>query len=779
MAGWPLRLLLLLVVLALMAVMVAVTLFPAFAALSAASASVQRLLADNEAGYHRFTFPESTSIYWGNGDLMTSIDSGEDRKIVQLEKVSKVGIDAVLAIEDDGFYEHGAVDVPATIRAALTNLAAGGIEQGGSTITQQLVKNTLIGSAEQTYRRKIQEAALALRMERDLTKDQILEKYLNQIYLANGVYGIGTASQYYFHIPASKLRLPQAALLAGMIQSPNDLDPIRYSKRAKARRNIVIDRMLALGWVTQKEADKARKAPLNLKVTRVTSKNPPFAVQYVTEELFDTENHAFDDVLGTTREQRERNLGRDGLKIETTLDPDLIEAAQKAAESNLGMQGVQAAIATVEVKNGAIRALLSGQNYEKQQRNLVVTRKVGNTYQGVRQPGSSFKPFTLVAAFEEGIPPETRFSSASPFRTAAWDNACNCVENAEGESNGGMIDLYEATANSVNVVFAQLALKVGPEKIADAATRMGITSPLTGVPSITLGSEEASPLDMASAYATLADEGTYCKPFVVSRITDSKGKIVYKHKPNCKEVIEPDVANLTTQLMEGVVRGGTGTAASLGSRPVAGKTGTSQDQADLWFVGFVPQYATAVWVGNPKGRTPQDGYGGTVAAPIWQDFMTTLLRGVDVEDFAKPEHKIKPASLKLPDVVGMQKDDALAALEEAGFTATVREVDGDDRKGEVIGQSPSGGSRVTIDTTVRLDVSTGVPPSQKVPSVVGMSLHDASRAIGNAGFEIKVGYQDVGQQEKNRVVLSQDPGPGEKLPAGGTVEITVGDYAAH
>ncbi|MEX2421234.1 MAG: penicillin-binding transpeptidase domain-containing protein, partial [Actinomycetota bacterium] len=276
----------------------------------------------------------------------------------------------------------------------------------------------------------------------------------------------------------------------------------------------------------------------------------------------------------TSREERERNLGRDGLKVVTTLDPDMIDAAQRAAAGDLGTKGVQAAIATVEVKNGAIRMLMSGQNYEREQRNLVVARKVGKSYQGVRQPGSAFKPFTLVAAFEEGVPPETRFSSASPYRTDEWDNACNCVENAEGASNGGMIDLYDATTNSVNVVFAQLALKIGPDTIVDAATRMGITTPLSPVPSITLGSEEASPLDMASAYATLADEGTYCKPFVISRIVSAKGKVLYKHKDNCKEVLDPDVANLVTELLRGPVQSGTGTAASLGSRPVAGKTGT-------------------------------------------------------------------------------------------------------------------------------------------------------------------------------------------------------------
>ena len=718
---------------------------------------------------------QSAVLVAEDGRELAVLSQEGQRFIVPLDEVNPVVIDALLSAEDRRFYEHGGVDPIGLTRALVNNVRTSGT-QGGSTLTQQLVKNALIGSNEQTYQRKIQEAALALRMEREYTKDQIFEKYLNQIYLANGVYGIGTASEFYFRKPADKLNLQQAALLAGMIQLPNDYDPVRNPKAARDRRNVVIDRMEELGWVTAKEAEKARKAAIKLRLQREPDSKPPFAVQFVTEELLDTENQAFDDVLGTTREEREEALGTGGYKIVTTLDPDMIEAAEKAATANLGLNGVQAAIATVEVKNGAIRSLMSGQNYDKQQRNLVVARKVGKVYQGTRQPGSAFKPFTLVAAFEQGIPPETRFSSASPFRTDEWDNSCNCVTNAEGASSGGMIDLYEATANSTNVVFAQLALKIGPEAIVKAANAMGITTPLTPVPSITLGSEEASPLDMASAFATLADEGTYCKPFVITRIVSEKGKVVYKHKDNCKEVIDPDVANLVTQMLEGVVRGGTGSAASLGSRPVAGKTGTSQDQADLWFVGYVPQYSTAVWVGNPKGRTPQSGYGGTTAAPIWQDYMLSVVRGVGIEDFAKPEKKIKPPVEKLPDVVGMQEEEAVEALQKAGFSATTNEVDDEARKGEVLAQSPSGGSKVTIDTTVRLDVSSGQPPAERVPSVTGMQVNEASREIGDAGFEIRIAYTTVNQEEKNRMVIRQEPGGGAQLEEGGRVTLVVGDY---
>ncbi len=787
--GWPLRLVLFPMVIGLAALLVALTIYPAFGALVAAQDGFQQRLAEYDDDYRTIRFPESSTIYWGSADgngrdpqVMTTVDAGENRKYVRLGKVSPVAQEAVLDIEDDKFYEHGPVDPEAILRAALTNYAAGEVQQGGSTITQQLVKQGIIGSSEQTFERKFQEMALAARMERELEKDEIFELYLNEVYFANGVYGIGTAAQYYFRHPASELRLAQAALLAGMIASPNEFDPIHNPKAAKTRRNVVLDRMAELGDISEKEAAKAKRSGLGLHVTKIKEKTQPFAVQYVTSQLLDPENHAFDDVLGTTREERERNLGKDGLSIYTTLDQDWIRAAQEAAANSLGLRAEkQAAIATVEVATGAIRMLMSGQNYDREQRNLVVSQEVDGQYQGVRQPGSAFKPFTLAAAFEEGIPPETRYSSKSPLKIPEWDNDCHCVQNAEPFSDSGNIDLWEASANSVNVVFAQLALDVGPENIADVAERMGITTPLAGHPSITLGSEEAAPLDMASAYATLADDGTHCRPFVISRIENGKGKTVYRHdiRQACKEAIEPDIARLVTQMLLGVVQHGTGTAAQLGGLPVAGKTGTSQDAADVWFVGYVPTYSTAVWVGIPRGRIPlpEGSYGGTVAAPIWHTYMQRILQGVKAGgEFEKPKEKIRPEEDRVPDVVGMTKDDATAALEARGFEARINEVQDEGRRNQVLAQSPTGGAKATRGTVVTLDVSTGEPKAASVPDVVGMQQHEAEVALQSAGFGVHIVREVVADEGQNRVVLRQSPRAGQEVEDGSSVTITVGNF---
>lgn len=787
--GWPLRLVLFPMVIAVAALLVALTIYPAFAGLVAAQDGFQQRLAEYDDDYQTIRFPESSTIYWGSADgggrdpeVMTTVDAGENRKYVRLGKVAPIAQTAVLAIEDDKFYEHGPIDPEAILRAAITNYAAGEVEQGGSTITQQLVKQGIIGSSEQTFERKFQEMALAARMERELEKDDILELYLNEVYFANGVYGIGTASQFYFRRPASKLRLPQAALLAGMIASPNEFDPIHNPKAAKTRRDVVLDRMAELDDINKKEAAKAKKSGLELRVTKIKEKTQPFAVQYVTSQLLDTENHAFDKVLGTTREERERNLGKDGLSVYTTLDEDWIRSAQQTAANSLGLRAErQAAIATVEVGTGAIRMLMSGQNYDREQRNLVVSQEVDGEYQGVRQPGSAFKPFTLAAAFEEGIPPETRYSSKSPMKIPEWDNDCHCVSNAEPFSNSGNIDLWDATANSVNVVFAQLALDVGPENIADVAERMGITTPLVGHPSITLGSEEAAPLDMASAFATLAHEGTYCRTFVISRIVNSKGERVYKHdtKQACREAIDPDIARLVTQMLEGVVQHGTGTAAQLGGQPVAGKTGTSQDAADVWFVGYVPSYSTAVWVGIPRGRIPlpEGSYGGTVAAPIWHTYMQRILQGVKIGgEFQKPKEKIKPQEDRVPDVVGMSKDDATAALEAKGFEARINEVEDEGRRNQVLAQSPVGGSKAERGTVVTLDVSTGAPSTATVPNVIGMQQHQAEIALQSEGFGVHIVREVVDQESDNRIVLRQSPRADQEVENGTSVTITVGNF---
>lgn len=775
----PFEVLLIIVVIGIAAGLVAITFLPAFAGVDTLTQRIQAKMKEAEATFHKIKFSQTSTIYDANGNVLSTVNAGENRVLVKINKVAPVVKDAVLAIEDHGFYEHAGVDAESIIRAAIVNLASGRIEQGGSTITQQLVKNAQIGSTAQTFERKFQEAALAGRMEREYTKDEILELYLNQIYLANGVYGIGTASQYYFNKPASKLNLPQAALLAGMIQSPENYDPTKKSTRtaAKLRRGVVLSAMVQYGYITPQQAAKARKAPIALKTAAYDHKEKlDFYTHHALYEMLSS-GHKEWDFLGSNYKERLRALGTGGYRIYTTYQPRIEDMAQKVAEKRLGSGSLDTGIATVEPGTGKVLLMLSGKNYQKDQYDLVATEKTERgQLLGTRQPGSSFKAFTLVAAFEEGIPPTTRYPSNSPMNLGpAWDNACHCVYNAEPFGGFGNIDLFTATTHSVNVVFAQLVLQVGPDTVAEVADRMGVKdSNLEAVPSITLGSEEVSPLEMASAYATLANHGTYCAPYFIDRIVSANGKVVYKHKPNCKEVIDPDVADLTTNLLEGPIQSGTGTAAQIG-RPAAGKTGTSQDKADLWFVGYTPQLSTAVWVGNPRGRVPTDYYGGTIAAPIWHDVMLKLLKGVPSEGFRKAP-SLKAEKFGVPDVIGMSENDAMRTISRAGFSPFSREVDSTEPEGTVVAQNPAAGSTVPKGSNVTIDVSSGKPPEAVVPSVGGMILYEAQRALKGAGFGVSVQYVEVSKKSQNRIVLSQAPGGGTKAQPGSTVTINVGKY---
>lgn len=790
----PFELGLILVVILIAASLVAATFLPAFAPVNVFAKRVQAKLADYGSTLHRIRFPQTSTIYAADEKtVLASVSGGENRLVVKLKQVAPVMQHAVLAIEDHGFYTHGALDATSIIRAAIANLAAGRVTQGGSTITQQLVKNAEIGNTDQTLQRKMQEAALAARMEQEYTKDEILELYLNEVYLGNGVYGIGAAAQYYFNKKPSKLNLAQASLLAGMIQSPENYNPTakKTRKAALARRNLVLDEMvnyqdilppeLGFAGITQAQADKTKKQPVTLRITHASKEPAGFYAHHVVYDLLNLRNTKWDDIFGTTYKQRLNTLGSGGFKIYTMDEPRLEAKAQQVAVARLGGGlGKDTGIATVDPRTGAVKMLLSGKNYARDQLDLAapeITER--GSLLGVRQPGSSFKPYTLVTAFEKGIPPTATYSSKSPYVDPQWDNPCHCVTNAEGAGDSGMVDLWTATAHSINVVFAQLILQVGAPDVVNTAYDMGIrVSPLQAVDSLTLGSVPVSPLEQASGFATLANHGMYCPPYYISKIVGPNGHTVYKHTSNCKQVIDRDIADLTTALLQGVVTGGTGTAANIG-RPVAGKTGTSQDSADLWFVGYTPQLSTAVWVGYPLSHQPQVGeYGGTVAAPIWHDYMLYALQDMPTEGFPKAPH-IKTAKGKVPDVVGMDVAKATTVLQDAEYTVNVNEVPSDLPKGQVASQSPAAGSSAPIGTAVTIDVSNGKPPEPKVtkvPGVEGQPLYDAQRTLEAAGFNVSVRYVDVSDRSENRIVMSQSPAGGEKGKAGDTVTLTVGNY---
>ena len=352
--------------------------------------------------------------------------------------------------------------------------------------------------------------------------------------------------------------------------------------------------------------------------------------------------------------------------------------------------------------------------------------------------------------------------------------------NAEGASGGGYVDLWNATQNSTNVVFAQLALDVGAENIVEAAHAMGITAALDAVPSITLGVEEVSTLDMASAYATLANDGLHCQAFAVARVELPGSKVLYRHKPECEQVIDAEVAHLVSAMLQRVVTGGTGTAAAIG-RPVAGKTGTAQDYTNVYFAGYTPQIATAVWIGFPNGQIPMDSYyggsvfGGTLAAPIWRTFMLKAMAGFPVEGFESPP---APESGTVPDVLGLLREEAEAALAEANFTPIVEEVDSIEKKGTVVAQTPGGGATLQLGAAVTIQISNGQLEPVLVPRVVGMTEAQAVKALKAVDLIPDVQYADVEDQSQVGLVLSQVPIGDKEAAPGATVTIVVGQAPA-
>ena len=774
----PLSVLLLVPVIVIAAVIVALLILPPFAGVGFGAREVDARLTKLGAGFIRIPrFPERSTIYASDGQTVLATLYLDNRELVKLDQVSPIAQEAVLAIEDARFYEHGPLEWTSVVRALLTNAQAGQVVQGASTITQQLVKNAVTGDTAQTFERKFQELALAIRVEQRYTKDQILELYLNDIYLGNGVYGIGTAADFYFHEPASALTLPQAAMIAGLIRAPSYYDPLAHPVKTRVRRNEVIDRMVELGWIAQSRADQVKAKPLGLAADAgsLQLQRPPFFVQYITGRILADADGEF-DAFGKTEAERRRRLYEGGLKIYTTLDPSWQADAQAVANepyavptANPGYrQHPDTAIVSVEATTGAIRTMLSGRDFPHDQLNLADSG---------RQAGSSFKPFTLVAAFREGIPPGSVFSTKSPLYLPEWTgNACSCVSNAEGPGDMGYQNLWTATADSINVVFAQLILEVGPDNVVKAAHQMGIASDLPAVPSLTLGTADVTPIEMASAYQTLADDGKHCEPFTVSKVVDG-GRVLYRHTVSCTQVVKPEIAHLVTAMLQGVVSHGTGTAAALGTWPVAGKTGTTTDYSNAWFVGYTRQVATSVWVGFPG--TPdslalyfgQSVFGGTLAAPIWHDYMSRVMAGMPAESFPAPP---APQYGTIPDVVGLKAERAQHLLVAANFTPKVETVDSAEPAGTVIAQTPAGGTSAQLGALVTLQVSSGVPAKVKVPDVVGLTEADATVALKASGFVVRVVDEPVSHAGQVGTVLKQDPPAGTKALQGTTVTITVG-----
>ncbi|MFN2390054.1 MAG: transglycosylase domain-containing protein [Actinomycetota bacterium] len=584
--------------------------------------------------------PVRSTIRAADGSLLvrlggTSLNNEycENRSLTSFEQIPKVLVDAVLTAEDARFFQHRGFDIRSMARAALANIEEGRIVQGGSTITQQYVKNTYFRHPGKTLRRKARELRLAIEVERRYSKQEILERYLNTLYLGNGAYGVKTAAETYFDVPVDRLSLPQAALLAGLIKAPSGYDPHAHPRKAKDRRDHVLARMAAHRLVAEDEAAAARRTPLGVvpEVPRIAARHPYF-VEAVKREILR------DRRLGTTEEQRAKALCKGGLRIETTLVPELQRAAERAVAQVLDRKGdPAAALVAIRPQTGEVVAMVGGRDWETSQVNLALGRGGGGSG---RQPGSAFKPIVAAAAMEQGIGLDTRYESSPTVLT--FPNAEPYpVRNAEGGGYGSL-PIGEAMVHSVNGVFARLALDVGLGQVVTQAHLMGVRAQIPAYPSIALGAAEVSVLDMAAAYATLANHGTAVQPTTIRSVRLGDGALFEPDQEVIPEAVSPGNAYLLTKVLQEVIERGTGTAANIG-RPAAGKTGTTNNYTDAWFVGYTPRLAVAVWVGHPQGTIPMTSvhgirvFGGTFPAQIWRAFMLRALAGAEVQGFELPK----------------------------------------------------------------------------------------------------------------------------------------------
>ncbi len=568
-------------------------------------------------------------VFAADGGRLGYIQSDTIRHPVSAKEIPQVLDHATVAIEDEHFYEHGGIDYGAILRAGWEDLKAGAAVQGGSTITQQLVRNLYIADPEETIERKIREATWAEEYEREYSKTQILTKYLNTASYGTTdgrtAVGVQAAAETYFSKSVSRLDLPEAALIAGLPQAPSEYNPFLNPKGAVARRNDVLKAMAKHGYITQSEYEQALQAALELdRGHKYETIREPYFFDYVTQELIDKYG------VNTVR--------NGGLRINTTIDPALQAAAHRAIQSHWNdPSGPASALVSIDPSNGHIVAMASSGSFETSQFNLAA--------QGHRQAGSSFKPFVLTAAVRQGMDPDSTYYSGRAPVTLTLDDGITTwtVNNAEG-GGAGTMSVRDATVHSVNAIYAQLDLDVGPDEVRETAYDLGVTTHLDGFPAEGIGGLRigVTPLEMANAYATLASGGIRNTATAISKVEFPNGDTDVPSEEERTRAFSDGVAYEVTDVLKGVITSGTGTAASIGCAGQAGKTGTTDDYTDAWFVGYTPRFSTAVWVGHPNARTSMGSgaFGGTYAAPVWHDYMLAA-QGADCPDFPAPENPVE------------------------------------------------------------------------------------------------------------------------------------------
>lgn len=522
---------------------------------------------------------------------------------------------AFVAMEDRRFQEHNGVDFQGIIRAMFSNLQAGGVREGGSTITQQLTRMVFL-TQERSFERKLKEIRLAQKIEEQYNKTEILERYLNLVYLGSGAYGVADAAWIYFSKPVEELTLPEIATLAGIVPAPSLYSPLENQQVAKIRRNLVLERMREEGYITANQAEQAIASPLNINPSppKRLQRKAPYFTDYIQKEL---PKYVQPEVLKTG-----------GIVVETTLNYQWQKAAEETVEQTISRYGrwqrfEQAAIVSIDPRNGQIKAMVGGNDFENNQYNRVT--------QAQRQPGSTFKAFVYAAAVAAGFSPNQGFLDAE-YVVDGYKPG-----NYGDSYSGQYVSMRNALAQSLNVVAVKALVDVGWNPIITTAKKMGIQSELQPTYSLALGASEVNLLELTSAYGTLANQGVHYAPYGISRILDRKGNVLYQAQSQGEEALDEETSAIMTWMLQGVVTGGTGTPAQIG-RPVAGKTGTSDKARDLWFIGYIPQVVTGIWLGNDDNK-PTWG-ASTMSAMMWRQYMLQVVEAMPVLNFPQPPRQL-------------------------------------------------------------------------------------------------------------------------------------------
>jgi penicillin-binding protein 1A len=753
-------------------------------------------------------------VYSADGVLLGELVDRNSQPVA-ISEIPDIVQWSIISAEDGDFYEHAGIDFSAIVRAGITNYRSGNLT-GGSTITQQIVKKNFL-TDDRTIERKICEAVVSAELERRYTKNQILEYYMNSQFFGENAYGVKAAGQEYFGKDLDELTIAEAAAMVVPIRNPSLYDVRDNTEIVTQRRDSVIEQMAQNGFITRAEAEAAKAEELRPIRHQDVREISPQVLIAARQELLNDPKYG----LGDTFSQRKVSLygcpaadteceGGGGLRITVTVDQEDQDEANRILRAwFFDSEGPTGAIAMVDNRTGAVRVMASGLDYgtdiEAGQRPYDLATE------GRRQAGSAFKPMALLAALEYGaeagwpITLGTYWDYSSPkkidcgFPCSPAGNTWT-VYNAGGSNAGGVRTLEAATYLSTNTVYAQVALAVGPENVVDMAHRVGIESPLNPVLSIALGTQSVSPLEMAAAYSTIANYGEKVDPYLIERIEDADGNVIYQHRTERERVLDAALSAAVVSTLEKVITSGTATGADIG-RPAAGKTGTAQDYRDVWFMGFIPQYTTAVWVGYADAQiemvnftvhndlTGNDQYysrafGGTLAAPIWKQFMLYIAEDLPIQDFPEaPEGTsayFQVPLVEVPSIAGLSLEDARSAIQSAGLNAVVTNVASPEPEGTILGQSPAAGTKISQGRTVSILVSSGVPPVMADFSRFPLNSLPDRFAEFNEETGLNLTFEIVNARTNrpglNGRVVDQSPAPGAPLEFGQTVTFTIGVY---